>query len=128
MNELINHIAQQLSSHFNQPIHIRSHQQVFGGDINQTFHLETTTGSFFFKLNDGKLKDIFEKEFEGLQVLYQTKTIKIPEPVLHGSFLNAVIPTKVGISQYSNQIYLVTEFLQKGQPKKDFWEKFAYQL
>jgi fructosamine-3-kinase len=114
MKALINNIAQQLSAHFNQSVQIDNHQQVFGGDINQTFHLQTNMGPFFLKLNKGNLKDMFQKEFEGLQLLYQTKTIKIPEVVLYGSF--------------ENNIFLVIEFIQKGNVSKNFWQTFAEQL
>ncbi|HEY2725672.1 MAG TPA: fructosamine kinase family protein [Parafilimonas sp.] len=114
MNLLYDYIAQQLSKHFNQAANIVNCKQIFGGDINQTFHLQTDIGSFFLKLNDGSLQDIFEKEFYGLQLLHQTKAIKIPVPVLHGSF--------------NNQIFLVTEFIQKGNPSKNFWQIFAHQL
>ena len=114
MNDLLNHISQQLSKHFNQPVKIINHRQVFGGDINKTFCFHTSIGSFFLKLNDGSLKDMFEKEFSGLQLLYQTKTIKIPEPILHGSF--------------NSHIFFVIEFIQKGNPAKNFWQEFAQQL
>ena len=86
MDFLLNYIIQQLSQHLHQPVQIINQTQVFGGDINQTFHLQTNIGSFFLKLNNGNLKDMFEKEFEGLQLLHQTETIKIPQPILHGSF------------------------------------------
>lgn len=86
MTPFFNYIRQQLSVHLNQPVEIKSEIQVFGGDINQTFQLETSIGSFFLKLNDISLKDMFEQEFAGLQLLHQTKTLKIPAPVLYGSF------------------------------------------
>ncbi len=114
MKSLFNYIAQQLSKHFNQSVEIKSEKQVFGGDINQTYHLQTNLGSFFLKLNNGSLKDMFEKEFSGLQLLYQTKTIKIPEPVLYRNS--------------DDKIFLVTEFIEKGNPPKNFWQTFAYQL
>jgi fructosamine-3-kinase len=128
MDALFNYISQQLSAHFNQSIQIRSHYQVFGGDINQTYHLQTNIGSFFLKLNDGILKDMFQKEFEGLQLLHQTKTIKIPKPVLYGNFTNAVIPTKVGIFSGKKQNFLITEFIERGNVSKNFWPTFAQQL
>jgi len=114
MNELLNHIAQQLSAQFNKLVKIQTHQQVFGGDINQTYRLQTNIGSFFLKVNEGFLKDMFEKEFSGLQLLYQTKTIKVSKPVLYGNF--------------ETRIYLITEFIQKGNPSKKFWQTFAQQL
>ena len=128
MLNLFNNIAQQLSKHFNQPVQPESYQQVFGGDINQTFRLQTNIGYFFLKINGGSLKDMFEKEFAGLQLLYQTKTIKIPQPILHGSFSQPVIPAKAGISSNKDYIFLVTEFIQKGSPSKNFWQTFAQEL
>ncbi|MBV9962236.1 MAG: fructosamine kinase family protein [Parafilimonas sp.] len=114
MATLINETAQQLSKHFNQHVNISNYKQVFGGDVNQTFQLQTNIGSFFLKLNDGSLKDMFEKEFAGLQLLHQTQTIKIPKPILYGEF--------------ENQIFLLTEFIKKGNTSRDFWQTFAQQL
>jgi len=114
MNALINNIEQQLSAHLNQLVQIENHRQVFGGDINQAFYLQTNAGPFFLKLNEGNFKDMFQKEFEGLQMLHQTKTVKIPEPVLYGSF--------------EDHIFLFTEFIQKGNASKNFWQTFASQL
>ncbi|MFT4154823.1 fructosamine kinase family protein [Parafilimonas sp.] len=110
----LDHIIQELSNLFNQPVNIINHQPVFGGDINQTYRLQTNTGTFFLKLNDGKLNDMFEKEFSGLRLMHQTKTIKIPEPILHGKI--------------ENKIFLVTEFIEKGSSSKNFWQTFARQL
>jgi fructosamine-3-kinase len=114
MHSFTDHIGQQLSQQFNESVRVFNQTQVFGGDINQTFHLQTNIGSFFLKLNNGNLKDMFEKEFDGLQLLYQTKTIKIPQPVLQGSF--------------ENHVFLVTEFAQNGNASKNFWQTFAEQL
>lgn len=114
MIETLKHIIETLSSHFNQPVQLQGQQQVFGGDINQTYRLQTNIGPFFLKLNDGELNDMFEKEFNGLQLLHETKTIKIPEPILHGKI--------------ENKIFLVTEFIEKGSASKTFWQTFAQQL
>ncbi len=114
MIEILKHIAEGLSSHFNQPVQLQGQQQVFGGDINQTYWLQTNIGAFFLKLNDGELNDMFEKEFNGLQLLYETNTIKIPEPILHG---------KIG-----NKLFLVTEYIERGSFSKTFWQTFAQQL
>ena len=114
MQLLLNHIAQQLSVHFNQSVYIQDQTQVFGGDINRTFHLQTNIGSFFLKLNESHFKDMFEKEFDGLQLLHQTKTIKVPKPILYGNF--------------EGNIFLVIEFIKKGNTPNNFWKIFAYQL
>ena len=76
MPGILDHSAHQLSQHFNTPVQIRGQRQIFGGDINQAFHLQTNIGSFFLKINDGSFEDMFQREFEGLQALYQTKSIE----------------------------------------------------
>ncbi len=114
MSSFSRQIEQALAAHFSQTVSVIQQQQVFGGDINQTYRLQTNIGPFFLKLNDGELNDIFEKEFNGLRLLHETKTIKIPEPILHG---------KIG-----NKIFLVTEFIEKGSASKTFWQTFAQQL
>ena len=114
MTDLLKHIAEKLSSHFNQPVQLQGQRQVFGGDINQTFRLQTNIGPFFLKLNKGKPDDMFEKEFNGLLLMHQTKTIKTPEPILHGII--------------DNKIFLITEFIEKGSSSKNFWQTFAQQL
>jgi fructosamine-3-kinase len=113
MQALIHHISQKLSDHFQQQIEVKKLQQVFGGDINQTFQIQTNSGSFFLKLND-VLKDMFEKEFDGLRLLYRTNTIRMPQPLLYGSF--------------ENTIFLITEFINKGYASKNFWKIFAKKL
>lgn len=128
MKPLFNYIAKQLSAHFNQSIEIQNQTQVFGGDINQTFHLKTNIGNFFLKLNNGSLNDMFEKEFDGLQLLHQTKTIKISEPFLYGAYFENVIHANEEVSEKNKKIFLLTEYIQKCNQSKNFWQTFAQQL
>ena len=114
MQQLIHYIGQQLSQHFNQHIEVKISRQVFGGDINQAFQLQTDTADFFLKVNDDRFANMFEKEFAGLSLLHETDTIRVPQPVLQGKF--------------ENKIFLVTEFIQKSNPSKNFWNTFAQQL
>jgi fructosamine-3-kinase len=114
MSSFSRQIEQALAAHFSQTVSVIQQQQVFGGDINQTYRLQTNIGPFFLKLNNGKLNDMFEKEFNGLRLLHKTKTIKIPEPILNGKI--------------DNKIFLVTEFIEKGSASKTFWQTFAQQL
>ena len=90
MRQAIHHIEQQLSGYFKQHIEITNARQVFGGDINQTFELQTNLGSFFLKQHDDRLADMFEKEFAGLKLLDATNTVRVPKPVLHGNFENNI--------------------------------------
>ena len=114
MRQAIHHIEQQLSGYFKQHIEITNARQVFGGDINQTFELQTNLGSFFLKQHDDRLADMFEKEFAGLKLLGDSKTVRVPTPILHGNF--------------ENNIFLITEFITTNNPAKNFWKTFAEQL
>ena len=55
-----------------------------GGDINQVFHLQGAEQDYFVKLNRASLVTMFEVEALGLLELAQTKTLRIPEPVVYG--------------------------------------------
>lgn len=89
-------------------------QQVFGGDISQTYLLTTNAGKFFLKMNDGAGTDMFEKEYNGLQLLRSANAVPIPIPLVHGSA--------------EGHIFLVMEYLAKGKPAKDFWQHFGHGL
>jgi fructosamine-3-kinase len=68
----------------------------------------------FLKLNDGNLKDMFEKELKAFSYCIKPKPLKFRKPFFQGSF--------------ENKIFLVTEFIQKGNPSENFWQTFAQQL
>lgn len=114
MSGIFDHIARLLSQHLGLPLQINSHRQVFGGNINHTYCLYTSAGTFFLKLNANSFPCMFQKEFEGLQLLHQTLSIKIPLPVVYGSF--------------DDSTFLITEFIEEGGASKNFWQTFANQL
>jgi fructosamine-3-kinase len=104
-------LSTQLSSNLKSNITIEKVQQVYGGDINETFVLFTSSGNYFLKVNSHPPQDMFEKEFNGLQTLQQANAIHIPQPILYGSF--------------NSPIFLVMEHIEKGQPANNFWQQFA---
>jgi fructosamine-3-kinase len=111
-NNFLIHLQHLLSQQYAEEMIIHHWQQVFGGDINQTFVITVNQHhKFFLKLNTASEKDMFEKEFTGLQLLRTTNSLIIPAPVLQGSF--------------HNSIFLVMENLEKGNPTKTFWKEFA---
>jgi fructosamine-3-kinase len=112
--EVLEHISKSLSKHLNSSITVKAVQQVHGGDINQTYILETNDQNIFLKLNDNSKPDMFEKEFNGLQLLRSTNAITVPQPFIHGSF--------------EDEIYLVMQSIEKGVPAINFWKSFAYEL
>lgn len=110
--DLLTHIQHLLSQLLAEEMVIEHCQQVFGGDINQTYVLtDNLHNTFFLKLNTTSPKDMFEKECNGLQVLRSTQSLWVPAPLLHGIF--------------GNTIFLVMEYLEKGTPTPTFWKDFA---
>ena len=91
---------------------VQRYESVHGGDINDAWCLITSTGKYFLKVNDKrKYPLMFEKEAKGLELLRINSTITIPKVIKSGSCLH--------------HQYLLLEWLEKGSPKKDMWEKFA---
>jgi fructosamine-3-kinase len=105
---LLSHIEAELQTR------ITKTEQVFGGDINETFVLHSSHKKLFLKLNSIERSDMFEKEFKGLTILRAANAIAIPEPSKWGLF--------------EKQIYLVMEYIEKGSTSPDFWRIFAQQL
>jgi len=90
-------------------------EEVHGGDINKAYCLFTSAGKYFLKVNDkNEYPLMFEKEANGLDKLREHCTLIIPGVIKHGSC--------------GDQQYLLLEWLEKGFPKKDTWEKFGQGL
>jgi fructosamine-3-kinase len=97
-------------------IKIDRYEAVHGGDINESFCLYSGNEKFFLKVNDGKLYPrMFEKEARGLNAL------AIAMPAL-------IIPQVVKNGDAGQYQYLVLQWVEKGRPKKDFWESFGRSL
>jgi fructosamine-3-kinase len=60
-------------------------RSVGGGCINTTYVLSDDARQFFVKTNRAALLDMFEAEFDGLQEIAQSNTIKAPQPVCFGA-------------------------------------------
>jgi len=103
-----------LNNKLKKSIVIEHAEKVYGGDINETFVLHTSEGNYFLKVNNHTQYDMFEKEFNGLQVLQATNTINVPQPFFCGTG--------------NGKIFLVMEHIEKGKPKSNFWQSFGEQL
>ncbi len=58
---------------------------VSGGSINIAYELQTATGKYFLKVNHKTLyPGMFEAEAEGLKLMAQTGTVRVPSIVLQG--------------------------------------------
>lgn len=109
--KIFDKITNRLSRLSSQNLSYENARQVYGGDINSTFILETTAGNFFIKLNRAAYQDMFQKEYEGLNLLASANSVKVPQPILHGNS--------------GDQIFLVMELIEKGSQNKNFWTGFA---
>jgi len=94
-------------------IRINKYEVVHGGDINESFCIYSGKEKLFLKVNDGNLYPrMFEKEAGGLNAL----AAAMPE---------LIIPRVVKNGNAAQYQYLVLQWIEKGAPKKNFWEVFG---
>jgi protein-ribulosamine 3-kinase len=94
------------------PVKVTRYSPIGGGCIHQAVKVETSGhGPFFVKSNDAGDADMFEKEYLGLFKLRAAGTLYVPEPL--------------GYGQDDHRSYIITEFIESGRRKPDFWEKFG---
>lgn len=93
---------------------IISVEAVHGGDINKSYCLQTWQRQLFLKCNGTDHPDLFETELKGVELLRQANAIYIPEPLLHG--------------RVDNTIFLLMEFISKGDPQQESWHQLAASL
>lgn len=72
-------------------------QSLGGGCINAAWQIRDDYNVFFVKLNSTRHYEMFSAEFEGLQALRSSSSIKVPEPLLYG--------------RSEQHAFLVTEFI-----------------
>ncbi len=94
---------------------ILSYQPISGGDINEAWRIETTSGIYFLKQHrQPPTPDFLEIEAQGLETLAKSQTIKIPT-VFDAGNLNGIA-------------YLLMEYLPSVVPKRSGWENLALHL
>ncbi|MFV0606932.1 MAG: fructosamine kinase family protein [Niabella sp.] len=88
---------------------------VQGGDINESYCLETDLGKYFLKINEAnQFPLLFQKEANGLNILKTQSLFAIPNVIKHG------------VS--GNRQYLVLDWIEKAVPARDFWQQFGHKL
>ncbi len=86
MNELLGEITSQLAQSLGTGLEYRSHQPLFGGEINQAFLLNTASGTpLFIKINKASRLGMFEAELEALGEINRSNTLRAPHPILAGT-------------------------------------------
>ena len=93
---------------------VRNATAVAGGCINNAVIVETGDGQFFLKWHSSIPQDMFEKEAKGLQILADSKIIKVPKVIGYG-FLEG-------------KHFLILENIRSTSPGRQFWEKFGEAL
>lgn len=78
--------SEHLTKHHNIAINIYSVSSIAGGDINQAFHLHTSEGDFFLKVNSLNQYDLLFKEANNLNTLAGTFSITVPKVFAYGKF------------------------------------------
>ena len=109
-------LADSLVSLFGSSVSIAHTERISGGDINKSYGLTLNSGEhIFMKANAKENFTFFESESMGLSAIAQTNAIKTPKIFCMGTDDGE----EVGYS------FLLMEFIETGEKKSDFWEKFA---
>lgn len=78
-------IEEQLSHQLGKTMIFTAFQAQGGGCINQAWQVQDQDGqAWFVKMNQAHLLDMFAAEYEALQAIQQSKTIRVPTPILYG--------------------------------------------
>jgi fructosamine-3-kinase len=93
-------IAEHIAQTTGQPFNPLEPRQVGGGCINTGLRLTDGDRIYFVKLNSAALLDMFEAESQGLRVMAQTHTLRVPQPLCYG--------------MSHTQSYLVMEYIEMG--------------
>ncbi|MBD2740181.1 fructosamine kinase family protein [Coleofasciculus sp. FACHB-1120] len=89
-------------------------QSVSGGCINQGYAVSDGKRTYFIKINQASLVDMFEAEALGLQQMQETHTIRVPKPI--------------GWGTGGNSAYIVLEWLEMGRGDTHSWEEMGRKL
>ncbi|MES9853556.1 MAG: fructosamine kinase family protein [Candidatus Thiodiazotropha sp. L084R] len=91
-------IAQHISHSIEESFDPLEPKSIGGGCINMGVRLTDGEKTFFIKLNNSALLDMFDAESEGLEALSEAHTIRVPRPICSG--------------QSGDQAYLAMEFIE----------------
>lgn len=82
-----------------------------GGCINQCYRLNTKGQSYFLKVNDAKLLNMFEMEYKGLAAIASNRNLLVPVPICSGI--------------EGNNSYLIMEFIHSSGREERYWENLG---
>ncbi|RIV27595.1 ketosamine-3-kinase [Fibrisoma montanum] len=98
-----------------QTVDVLETQFLSGGDINMAARVFSSEGVFFVKWNQTpESNTMFEVEARGLNLLRKTDALFIPQVI--------------GYGQQLDKAYLILEFIESGQLRKNYWESLGQSL
>ncbi len=77
-------IAEQIAQVSGQSFQIQTQRAIGGGCINQAVAVADQQRTFFVKTNRAKQLAMFEAEYDGLKAMYDSRTIRVPQPLCCG--------------------------------------------
>lgn len=115
MNPFYRAIAHKISEASGKAFEIKSISHLGGGCINETVKLSGTDGSaWFLKSNTSADTSVFAAEFDGLQAMAATDTVRVPKPLVFG--------------EAEGQAWLAMELLALGSARAASQEQLGRQL
>ncbi len=109
-SEIKRRIITQLGNALNTTITVNEESSIVGGCINNAIKINTNKGDFFVKWNTNSKANMFQSEYNGLKVLKDTNTIRIPNVLCF------------------DDDFLILEFIPPSNPNNAFWEVFGQKL
>ncbi|AFY48644.1 fructosamine-3-kinase [Nostoc sp. PCC 7524] len=94
--------------------HSQQRRSVSGGCINQGYSVSDGKITYFVKLNQASQVSMFEAEMLGLQQMYDTHTIRVPQPICWGIA--------------GNSGYIALEWLEMGGGNNKSWAEMGRKL
>jgi fructosamine-3-kinase len=110
-SEITEHISRSIGQKFSSNDEFQR-QSVGGGSINQAYLIGNSRCQYFVKTNAASKVAMFEAEAIALTQMYETKTIRVPQPICWGIA--------------STSAYIVMEWLELGSASN--WELMAQNL
>ena len=108
-------IAEEITQATGEPFKICDRHAVGGGCINQGYQISQGSRHYFIKLNQISQVGMFEAEALGVQQIWETQTIRVPQVICWGGL--------------GNSAYLVLEWLNlDGKNDPSAWEEMGKNL
>jgi protein-ribulosamine 3-kinase len=111
----IQHIEHRLCLLRGKQVNLVNIRSLSGGCINNGYEFVTDDGSVFIKTNSAyRFPGMFQTEAEGLKLLAQSQSIRIPKVIEAG--------------QFEDNAFLILEFIHNNPKKDDYWLDFGQKL